>query len=179
MKLPVAKLVLPKDLKGAQNGKLPADIMRPITPSGKLHHLAARAWEALHDAAMQAEGTKPFKPTSSADAYRSFDQQLAGFMSRFVLKDTGTNTTRTYEGKKWFLKKGMAPMASPGTSNHGWGLAVDVWSANGARLDWMLQNCEKFGFSWEVQSEPWHIRYVCGDNLPQAVLDFEAKVKPA
>jgi len=42
------------------------------------------------------------------------------------------------------------------------------------RLDWMLQNIEKFGFSWEVQSEPWHIRYCAGDNIPQAVLDFEA-----
>ena len=179
MKLPVTKLVLPKDLKGAENGRLPDPLMRPITPSGKLHHLAARAWEALHDAAMQVEGTKPFKPTSTADAYRSFDQQLSGFMSRFVEKDTGTGTTRTYKGKKWFLKKGMAPMASPGTSNHGWGLAVDVWSANGARLDWMLQNCEKYGFSWEVQSEPWHIRYCAGDNVPQTVLDFEAKSKPA
>ena len=69
----------------------------------------------------------------------------------------------------------MAPMATPATSNHGWGLAVDVWSANGKRLDWMLQNCDKYGFSWEVQSEPWHIRYVCGDILPQAVLDYEAK----
>jgi len=68
MKLPVVTVKLPKDLKGTKNGQLPADIMRPITPSGKLHHLAARAWEALHDAAMQAEGTKPFKPTSSADA---------------------------------------------------------------------------------------------------------------
>ena len=179
MKLPVTEVKLPKDLKGATNGRLPEVLLRPITPSGKLHHLAARAWEALHDAAMQAEGTKPFKPTSSADAYRSAEQQLAGFMSRFVEKDTGTGTTRTYKGKKWFLKKGMAPMASPGTSNHGWGLAVDVWSANGARLDWMLQNCEKYGFSWEVQSEPWHIRYVAGDNVPQTVLDFEARTAVA
>ena len=179
MKLPVTEVKLPKDLKGATNGRLPEVLLRPITPSGKLHHLAARAWEALHDAAMQAEGTKPFKPTSSADAYRSAEQQLAGFMSRFVEKDTGTGTTRTYKGKKWFLKKGMAPMASPGTSNHGWGLAVDVWSANGGRLDWMLQNCEKYGFSWEVQSEPWHIRYVAGDNVPQAVLDFEARTAVA
>jgi LAS superfamily LD-carboxypeptidase LdcB len=66
-------------------------------------------------------------------------------------------------------------MATPATSNHGWGLAVDVWGANNGRLDWMLQNCDKYGFSWEIQSEPWHIRYVCGDKLPQAVLDYEAK----
>jgi hypothetical protein len=103
------------------------------------------------------------------------------FMSRFVdaPNPNTTDTTRTYLGKKWYMKKGVAPMASPGTSNHGWGLAVDIWSANGTRLDWMLQNIAKFGWSWEVQSEPWHIRYVAGDKLPDAVVEFEAKkLKP-
>lgn len=175
MKLPVKELVLPKDLKKAQNGRLTVAVLRNISGGGKLHHLAARAWEAMHDAAMSAVGVKPFKATSSADAYRTFEQQLAGFMSRYVGEPNGSETTRHYLGKKYWLKKGMAPMATPATSNHGWGLAVDVSGANNGRLDWMLQNCDKYGFSWEVQSEPWHIRYVCGDKLPQAVLDYETK----
>ena len=175
LKLPVKTLVFPTDLKKAKNGRLPAVLLVRISGGGKLHHIAARAWEAMHDAAMSAEGIKPFKPTSSADAYRSFPQQLAGFMSRYVSEPNGSNSTRHYLAKKYWLKKGMAPMATPATSNHGWGLAVDVWGANNGRLDWMLQNCDKYGFSWEIQSEPWHIRYVCGDKLPQAVLDYEAK----
>ena len=175
MKLPVKELVLPKDLKKAENGRLPAAILVDISGGGKLHHVAARAWEAMHDAAMSAVGVKPFKPTSIADAYRTFPQQLAGFMSRYVEEPNGSETTRHYLGKKYWLKEGMAPMAAAGTSNHGWGLAVDVSGANNGRLDWMLQNCSKYGFSWEVQSEPWHIRYVCGDKLPQAVLDYETK----
>jgi LAS superfamily LD-carboxypeptidase LdcB len=57
--------------------------------------------------------------------------------------------------------------AVPGTSNHGWGLACDVWNVGqNGRLEWLLDNAKRFGFSWEVQSEPWHIRYVLGDDLP-------------
>jgi len=177
MKYQVTDLKLPAVLKGAENGRLPVSVLVDISGGGKLVSPAARAWEAMHDAAMSGVGTKPFKPTSSADAYRSFPQQLAGFMARFLDAPgpNTTTTTRTHLGKKWYLKKGMAPMATPGTSNHGWGLAVDIWSANGQRLDWMLQNIAKFGWSWEVQSEPWHIRYVAGDAIPQAVLEFEAK----
>jgi hypothetical protein len=38
---------------------------------------------------------------------------------------------------------------------------------------WFRANAERYGFSWELQSEPWHIRYVTGDDIPQAVIDFE------
>jgi hypothetical protein len=49
-------------------------------------------------------------------------------------------------------------------------IAVDVAGANGARLEWMFNNIAKFGWSWEVLPvEPWHIRYVAGDNIPEAV----------
>jgi LAS superfamily LD-carboxypeptidase LdcB len=85
---------------------------------------------------------------------------------------------RIYQGKLWYLKKGMAPMAVPGTSNHNWGIAIDIANASGKRLDWLLANADKFGFSWELQSEPWHLRYVCGDAVPEAVKDWLAN-KPA
>jgi murein L,D-transpeptidase YcbB/YkuD len=64
----------------------------------------------------------------------------------------------------------MAPLAAPGTSQHNSGLAVDVHTASGPRLQWMIANCAKFGWSWEVvPEEPWHIRYTEGDNVPEAV----------
>lgn len=105
VKLPVKELVLPKDLKRAENGRLPAVLLVDISGGGKLHHIAARAWEAMHAAAIRTEGIKPFKPTSNADAYRSFPQQLAGFMSRYVGEPNGSETTRHYLGKKYWLKK--------------------------------------------------------------------------
>jgi LAS superfamily LD-carboxypeptidase LdcB len=68
----------------------------------------------------------------------------------------------------------MACLAIPGSSNHNWGLAVDVANANGKTLKWMLENEHLYGFSHEVQSEPWHIRLVTGDTptpLVQAFID--------
>jgi peptidoglycan hydrolase-like protein with peptidoglycan-binding domain len=37
----------------------------------------------------------------------------------------------------------------------------------------MIDNIKDFGWSWEVvPEEPWHIRYVAGDNVPAAVAAF-------
>jgi LAS superfamily LD-carboxypeptidase LdcB len=62
----------------------------------------------------------------------------------------------------------MAMLATPGKSQHNLGLAVDVHSASEPkRLNWLIANVKEFGFSWEVvPSEPWHLRYVSGDNAP-------------
>jgi len=39
----------------------------------------------------------------------------------------------------------------------------------------LAANATKFGFSWEVlPSEPWHLRYVAGDNVPEAVKAWKA-----
>jgi len=174
MPWPVVPIKWCSHLQSKKPSQIGLTMLRPITGGGQLHHCAARAWEAMKHAAMAEAGIN-LKPTSSGDTFRSIQQQKAGFLQRFQLEVIEGAQTRTYDGKKWYLKKGMAPMATPGTSNHGWGLAVDIWSANGQRLDWMMQNIAKFGWSWEVQSEPWHIRYVAGDAIPQAVLEFEAK----
>jgi hypothetical protein len=40
-------------------------------------------------------------------------------------------------------------------------------------LRWLIDNEHRFGFSHELQSEPWHIRYWAGDNIPAAVLEYE------
>jgi LAS superfamily LD-carboxypeptidase LdcB len=64
----------------------------------------------------------------------------------------------------------MAPLAAPGTSKHNLGIAVDVANAKGHTLEWLVANVKDFVFSWEVvPEEPWHLRYVAGDNVPEAV----------
>jgi len=85
-------------------------MLRPITGGGQLHHCAARAWEAMKHAA-KAEGGINLKPTSSGDTYRSIAQQKAGFLQRFQVEPIEGAQTRTYDGKKWYLKKGMAVLA--------------------------------------------------------------------
>lgn len=185
---PVEKVVLPNDLKGLSNGQLPAGLLRKIKPYGLLHYRAATAWEAMCQAAKSEAGIE----LTHVGAYRSFEEQLALFKSRYSPKPTGDprKITRTYEGKTWHLKKGVAPAGSPGTSNHGWGIAIDCALVVGRKtvpitadpdgkgglqsgLEWLLVNAKRFGFSWEVasgaQAEAWHIRLVTGDQPTEAV----------
>lgn len=93
----------PSDLKGTTPGKLPENLLRKVSGGGKLHWLAAAAWEAMC-AAAKADGVE-LKPTSSGDTYRTYESQLAGFKQRYQLEPIAGASTRTFEGKKWYLKK--------------------------------------------------------------------------
>ena len=168
----IVPIVMPKDLKGVTPGKLPESLLRAIPSGGKLHWRAADAWNAMV-AKAKADGLE-LKPTSSGDLYRTYESQLAGFKQRYVLEPIAGTSTKSFEGKTWYLKKGMAMLATPGKSNHNLGIAVDVHSAGEPkRLNWLIANVKDFGFSWEVvPSEPWHLRLVTGDNPTPAVIAF-------
>lgn len=171
--LPIVKVQLCSHLKDVTPGKLAADLLREVEHKGKLHTCAADAYEAM-DAAANADGID-LKPTSIADTYRSLETQEYGFFQRYTDNPKPAlmkQKPKIYKGKAWYLKKGMAPMAVPGTSNHNLGIAVDIADANGKRLDWLLANAQAFGFSWELQEEPWHLRYVAGDNVPTRVKEW-------
>jgi hypothetical protein len=176
----IVPVKLPISLKNVEPGKLHPSLLRKIPQGGQLHYLAADAWNAMVDAAKK-DGIE-LKPTSSGDTYRSYDSQKAGFLQRYQLQPIPGQSTKTFEGKTWYLKKGMAMLATPGKSQHNLGLAIDIHTASEKkRLDWLIKNVLKFGFSWEVvPSEPWHIRYTEGDQVPQAVKDWLAlNPKPA
>jgi len=175
----IVPVKMPKDLKGIEPGKLPDSLLRPIKSGGKLHWLAANAWNAMV-AKAKADGLE-LKPTSSGDLYRSYESQKSGFLTRYQLEPIAGQSTKTFEGKTWYLKKGMAMLATPGKSMHNLGIAVDVHSASEPkRLNWLIANVKDFGFSWEVvPSEPWHLRYVCGDTPPPAVVAFGGEAAPA
>ena len=174
----IVPIVMPKDLKGVTPGKLPESLLRAIPGGGKLHHRAADSWNAMV-AKAKADGVE-LKPTSSGDLYRTYESQLAGFKQRYVLEPVAGTSTKTFEGKTWYLKKGMAMLATPGKSNHNLGLAVDISSASEPkRLNWLIANVKDFGFSWEVvPSEPWHLRLVTGDNPTPAVVAFAGDTAP-
>lgn len=104
--------------------------------------------------------------------------------------------------KKLVQGKVPATAAVPGTSNHGLGLALDVgiWDAEARKVRGITTNpllwawlsepgqvdqawhvgtgshVESFGLSWELQSEPWHLRHCTGDRQSRRVLDIEAWV---
>lgn len=178
---------MPADLAGKANGQLPGSLLTVVHGGGKLHHLAARAWTALVAAAWSEVGL-PLTFTFGG-TYRSYASQEALFRSRYDPAGTGGGC-KTWNGVRWCKKSpNLATAAVPGTSNHGWGLAIDTaWDrdlTDGVGPDdatgitshpgwsWLLANAARFGFSWELQSEPWHLRYVTGDQIPAAVLAFE------
>ena len=165
----IVPIVMPADLKGVEPGKLPENLLRPIKGGGKLHWRAADAWNAMVTKAT-LDGVL-LKPTSSGDLYRTYESQKAGFLQRYRTDPIPGASTKTFEGKTWYLRKGMAMLATPGKSNHNLGLAVDVHSAGEpARIKWLIKNVKDFGFSWEVvPSEPWHLRLVTGDSPTPAV----------
>ena len=176
----IVPVKMPAALKSVEPGKLHPSLLRDISTGGKLFYLAADAWNAMVEAA-KAAGVE-LTPTSSGDLYRSYDSQKAGFLQRYSLQDTGTKSTKEFEGKTWYLKKGMAMLATPGKSQHNLGLAVDIANASEKkRINWLIANVEKFGWSWEVvPEEPWHIRYVSGDTPTAAVQEYVARnPKPA
>lgn len=164
----IKKLTPPADVAGHKPGRFPDGLLAKVD-GGRLHWLAANAWKALK-AAAAADGIE-LKPTSAGDLYRSYDSQLKVFLERYQKEPIPGASTRTFEGVKWYKKsEKLASLAAPGTSQHNSGLAVDVHTASGERLKWMVANCAKYGWSWEVvPEEPWHIRYTEGDNVPEAV----------
>lgn len=171
--LPIVKVQLCTCLKGVEPGKLKPELLREIEHKGKLHTCAADAYEAM-DAAANADGID-LKPTSIADTYRSLETQEYGFFQRYTDNPKPAlmkQKPKIYKGKAWYLKKGMAPMAVPGTSNHNLGIAVDIADSNGKRLNWLLEHAQSFGWSWELQEEPWHVRYVAGDAKPTRVKEW-------
>lgn len=157
---------------------------RSFTPAAK------RAWDAMVAACLGATG---FHLTST-DTYRTYQAQVNAFSTRmqgWYNPLTCTRITRIWNGKRYWLKRGYAPCATPGTSNHGWGIAVDVMVALGTTVvnignaqvapakAWVVEHAIEYGFSWETPLgspgfELWHLRLVTGDEPTQAVLNAEA-----
>ena len=169
---PVRPIVKPADLTHAMNGLLRKDVLRKIGPTtGELHRRAATAWNCLKLAAY-FDGIS----LDHVGAYRTLGQQTTLFKQRYSLTPQGRNITRKMNGQTYFLRDGFAPSSTPGMSNHGWGLAIDIADCAGDLLAWLLAgNAEKFGWSWEVkngpQAEPWHLQYWCADKAPKGVVE--------
>lgn len=120
------------------NGRLPASALGQI-PGGRLRKDAAAAWNAMcADAARR--GFPVPRPTSSRVAYRTLGEQQM-FWNLYV--------------------SGRGNLAArPGTSNHGWGIAVDV--ATPAMRQTIDRIGAKYGWSkaWsDAPSEWWHLRF--------------------
>jgi LAS superfamily LD-carboxypeptidase LdcB len=180
--LPIAPLRRPSNLNGKSNGKLPAGVLKKCGIGNfLLVDPASRACRALV-AAAEARGFQ----VRATGTYRTYLQQEALFRSRYTLEVLKGRPTKRWNGETWYQLPKTAMAAVPGTSNHGWGLAVDfAEELNGTPqpesvspkfVRWLIKNAATYGFSAELQSEPWHWRYVAGDRIPAAVLKYEGSL---
>lgn len=122
----------PAVLQAYGNGRVPAELLTPIG-IGR-HRLWGPAAEAF--VAMRAAAAKDGVRLSVTDSYRSYDQQVQ------LAAEKGLT-----------INGGWA--AVPGTSEHGWGLAVDVDVDSGG-LAWLKANGDRFGWVQRTAREPWH-----------------------
>ena len=128
---------------GYPNGLIPPSAMCPLGVAGhSLRCDAAAAYRAMSTAFAVAFGA----PICITDSYRTYSSQVQLY------------------GRK------PALAAVPGTSNHGWGLAVDLCGSierfGTAQYNWMKANSARFGFlhpDWAEpgngREEPWHWEY--------------------
>lgn len=71
------------------------------------------------------------------------------------------SSARSRAAQDYFWTHQPPPAARPYTSNHGWGIAVDVVSQKAAA--WIINNGARFGWSHDEGQrvgEWWHMRYV-------------------
>lgn len=179
---------MPMDLIGQRNGKLPMDLLSVFPESDPEHHQLLHpfvfdAFRLMRQDMLDETGLR----LSMTDGYRPYSEQEHIFRERYttnIAKAARINgkykEVKFWLGTTWYILAGVASAANPGSSNHGWGLAIDLAllddkgnrygvDDNYAALDWLINNAGHYGFSWEIQSEPWHIRYVLGVPLPTEI----------
>lgn len=123
---------VPTSLAGYGNGKIPEATLAPIT--GSSQRMWAPAAQHLND--LLADAKKAGVTISVTDGYRDYDSQV-----------------KVADQKGLYSQGGLA--AVPGTSEHGWGLAVDLGLDANSQA-WMRQHAKEYGFIENVPREPWH-----------------------
>lgn len=126
------RLQPPAELQRFGNGRIPAEALEPIgVGNHRLWAPAARSFQA-----MKADAAAAGVEIGITDSYRDHATQVS--LAR---------------RKGLYSQGGLA--ATPGTSNHGWGMAVDL-DLDSKGLAWMRENGWRYGFVEDTPREPWH-----------------------
>lgn len=126
---------VPADLARYGNGTIPAEALQKVATTG--HKLWAPAAQSLEQ--LMADAARDGVKIGITDSYRSYDAQVD------VARRKGL-----------YSQGGLA--AKPGTSPHGWGVAVDL-DLDSTAQTWMRANAGRFGFVEDTPREPWHWVY--------------------
>jgi LAS superfamily LD-carboxypeptidase LdcB len=110
------------------------------------------------------------------DAMRSLSALLVDSMKAGV-KLHINSAYRTFEDQVNVKKIYGDLAATPGFSNHGFGLAVDFATPSNRKIsisdkeyDWLITNAERYAFR-RIKTESWHWEYQIGASLNQGVQD--------
>jgi D-alanyl-D-alanine carboxypeptidase len=126
---------VPLELVAYGNGKIPAGALHQVGDTR--HRLWTPAAQSL--TALVADARRAGVSIGITDSYRSYAEQVD-----------------LVRRKGLYSQGGLA--AKPGTSDHGWGMAVDLDLDSGAQA-WMRANGAKYGFREDTPREPWHWAY--------------------
>ena len=113
-----------------------------------------------------------------ADAAVAFAKMNAAYQQKFGHQMCVTDAYRSIATQRaLYQSKPPGYAAVPGSSNHGWGLAVDlcdgVQNQGSPQFTWLQANSKKYGWmhpSWAYSSpfEPWHWEYVPKGKKPSS-----------
>jgi hypothetical protein len=157
-----SELIADLEAAGHSNGRLPDVALTVVSERPGYRCRIAQvggadiAWESLVEAA-GAQGVE----IDGGWCYRTYEEQAAAWNRRRCF------IPGNCDGDPY------PPTAQPGTSVHGWGLAVDVWGASGllgcssSEFLWLKVFALRFGWvhpEWaacgDPGAEPWHWEYV-------------------
>jgi cell wall-associated NlpC family hydrolase len=130
----------------------------------------ARAWGGYPNGLIPPSAMCPLGAAGHSlrcDAAAAYRAMSAAFEGAFGTSICITDSYRTYAGQVRLYGQKPALAAVPGTSNHGWGLAVDlcggIQTFGTPQYTWMKANSGRFGFlhpDWAEpgngREEPWH-----------------------
>jgi D-alanyl-D-alanine carboxypeptidase len=123
---------IPMDLAAYGNGRIPSSALEQVGSSG--HRLWEPAAEQLTRLIQDARRVGVH--IGITDSYRSYEAQV--------------DLARR---KGLYSQGGLA--AVPGTSDHGWGMAVDL-DLDAQAQAWMRSHGPAYGFHEDTPREPWH-----------------------
>lgn len=129
------KLQPPPELLAYGNGRIPPEALEAIgIGKHRLWSTAAAAFRQMFQDALSAGVT-----IGVTDSYRSYEAQVDVARRKGLYKSGGL-------------------AATPGTSNHGWGMALDL-DLDFAAQQWMRSNAGQYGWVEDTPRESWHWGY--------------------
>jgi hypothetical protein len=151
-----------------QNGRIPRDKLEQIDPVQFDPDLGGPA--LMHPEAAEAMGTL---------IRQAWEDGATGLLVKYSYR------TFAKQQEKWDNYKGPDGRigtgddgnlaAQPGTSNHGWAVAVDFTGLGENEINWLRRNSRRFGFVNDVPSEVWHYTYFehlwNGDDMTEGERD--------